>query len=176
MSDRLRLDLVLNDFVAAAVAAGRIRILSDGTPWRPLIHVADMARAIDWALDRPASLGAYLALNVGSDDWNYQVKDLAEAVQRVIPGVDISISTDAAPDRRSYRVDFGLFKRLAADHQPRYDLTTTVAELAEGLRRHRFADQDFHRSAYIRLNVLATLRQTGRLDDQLRWVAAGPGA
>jgi nucleoside-diphosphate-sugar epimerase len=173
MSDRLRLDLVLNDFVASAVAAGRIRILSDGTPWRPLIHVADMARAIDWALDRPAELGAGLAINVGSDDWNYRVKDLAEAVQRVIPGVEISISADAAPDKRSYRVDFGLFKRVAVDHQPQYDLATTVGELAEGLRRQKFADQDFYRSSYIRLNVLGALRQAGRLDDRLRW-AGGP--
>ena len=86
-SDRLRLDLVLNDFVAGAVASKRITILSDGTPWRPLINVKDMARAIDWAISRDvANGGEFLAVNVGSDEWNYQVKDLAEAVAKVIPG------------------------------------------------------------------------------------------
>ncbi len=81
MSDRLRLDLVLNDFVACALGQGQITVLSDGSPWRPLIDVADMARAIDWAIDRPASAGGrYLAINAGSDDRNYQVRDLANAV------------------------------------------------------------------------------------------------
>ena len=86
MSDRLRLDLVLNDFVAGAYAFREITILSDGTPWRPLIHVRDMARAIDWALERPAEHGgAFLALNAGSDDWNYQIRQLADAVARDRP-------------------------------------------------------------------------------------------
>src|SRR6185503_4928201 len=86
MSDRLRLDLVLNDFVAGAVASKKISILSDGTAWRPLIHVKDMARAIDWSIQRESSRGgSFLTVNVGDDRWNYQVKDLAEAVARVIP-------------------------------------------------------------------------------------------
>ena len=86
-SDRLRLDLVVNDFVAGAVAAGEINILSDGTPWRPLIHVQDMARAIEWAISREADNGGdFLAVNAGSDQWNYQVHDLADAVAAAIPG------------------------------------------------------------------------------------------
>ena len=102
MSDRLRLDLVLNDFVACAVAKREISILSDGTPWRPLIDVRDMARAIWWAIRRPASLGgAWLAVNVGSNDANYQVRDLAEAVAELIPRVGISINKDADSDKRS---------------------------------------------------------------------------
>ena len=122
-SDRLRLDLVLNDFVAAAVASKRITILSDGTPWRPLINVKDMARAIDWAIGRQMDCGGkYLAVNVGSDRWNYQVKDLANAVAQAIPGVDVSLNKDAQPDKRSYRVNFELFGEtgpgVSAGRQP----------------------------------------------------------
>ena len=92
MSDRLRLDLVLNDFVAGAHAFREITLLSDGTPWRPLIHVRDMARAIDWALERPADHGgAFLALNTGSDEWNYQIRQLADAVASIVPGVEVSV-------------------------------------------------------------------------------------
>ena len=114
MSERLRLDLVLNDFVASAVASGKITILSDGTPWRPLIHVKDMARAIDWGIERPLSAGGpFLVVNAGTNEWNYQVRDLAEAVVRIIPGTEVSINKDAQPDKRSYRVNFNLFQSLA---------------------------------------------------------------
>src|SRR5690606_8175502 len=100
-SARTRLDLVLNDFVAGAVSSGEITILSDGTPWRPLIHVDDMALAIEWAVTRPAENGgAFLSINAGSDEWNYQVKDLAEAVAAVVPGTMVSINPEAVPDKR----------------------------------------------------------------------------
>ncbi|MFZ2168835.1 MAG: SDR family oxidoreductase, partial [Methylococcaceae bacterium] len=88
-SDRLRLDLVLNDFVAGAVAEKKITVMSDGTPWRPLIAVPDMAKAMDWAISRSLDKGgAYLAVNAGSNNWNYQVRDLATTVAQVIPGTD----------------------------------------------------------------------------------------
>src|SRR4029453_18891013 len=102
MSDRLRLDLVLNDFVACALTAGRITVLSDGTPWRPLINVSDMARAIEWAVERDAQVGGdFLIVNAGSDTWNYQVHELAEAVARAVPGTEVSINRLAPPDKRS---------------------------------------------------------------------------
>ena len=170
MSDRLRLDLVLNDFVAAAVTSGRILILSDGTPWRPLIHVKDMARAIEWAIGRQESSGdAFLAVNVGSNGWNHQVKDLAEAVAAIIPGTDIEINQDALPDKRSYRVNFDLFEELAPHHQPEYDLHSTIIELKAGLEAMGFADSDFHDSNLIRLKTLKELRSGGFLDENLYW-------
>ena len=169
MSARLRLDLVLNDFVAAAIASKTIQILSDGTPWRPLIHVRDMARAIDWGIGRGGD--DFLTVNAGADDWNYQVKDLAQAVAQAIPGVETWINPDAGPDRRSYRVSFERFRRLAPDHQPRYGLAETVAELAEGLQRMGFADVDFRKSKFMRLNVLSDLRDRGLLDADLAWDA-----
>jgi nucleoside-diphosphate-sugar epimerase len=170
MSNRLRLDLVLNDFVAAAVSSGKIEILSDGTPWRPLINVKDMARAIDWAISREkASGGDYLAVNVGSNDWNYQVKDLAEAVTSVIPGLDVSINENAMPDKRSYRVSFDLFREMAPNHQPKCTLVESIRELKNGLESMGFNDSDFRNSSMIRLKVLDRLRANGFLNEKLEW-------
>lgn len=169
-SDRLRLDLVVNDFVAGAVAAGEISILSDGTPWRPLIHVQDMARAIEWAVQRPtASGGNFLAVNTGSDAWNYQVRDLAYAVADALPGTLVSLNADAPPDKRSYRVDFSLYRELAPRHQPRRTLTDAIAELRDGLLAMDFRDAAFRSSQLMRLRVLSALRESGQLTDALTW-------
>ncbi len=170
MSERLRLDLVLNDFVAGAVTSKNITILSDGTPWRPLINIKDMARAIDWAIQRsPDNGGEFLAVNIGSDEWNYQVKELAEAVAKVIPGVEISINENAQPDKRSYRVNFNLFKKLAPDYQPEVDLITTIEELKEGLEAMGFNNEDFRNSSFMRLKVLSRLREKDLLNERLEW-------
>ncbi len=172
-SDRLRLELVLNDFVACAVASKRITILSDGSPWLPLINVRDIARAVDWAVSRSAEDGGgYLAVNVGSDEWNYQVKDLATAVVSVIPGVDVSINEHAQPDSRSYQVDFTRFRSLAPEHQPRINLIASIEELKNGLVAMRFHDADFRNSRYMRLKVLTELQEQGCLDGELRWTGA----
>jgi nucleoside-diphosphate-sugar epimerase len=172
-SDRLRLDLVLNDFVAGAVASKKITILSDGKPWRPLINVKDMARAIDWAIYRDMDTGGeFLAVNVGTDDRNYQVKDLAEAVSTVIPDVRISINENAPPDKRSYRVNFDLFKQLAPKHQPVVTLEESVKELKEGLESMGFKDEDFRKSHYMRLNILTRLQEKGILNDKMQWIKA----
>jgi nucleoside-diphosphate-sugar epimerase len=175
MSDRLRLDLVLNDFVAGAYAFREITLLSDGTPWRPLIHVRDMARAIDWALERPAARGgAFLALNTGSDEWNYQIRELAEAVAGIVPGVEVSIREDAAPDARSYRVGFELFRELASEHQPRVGLAEAIQDLSAGLERMGFHDPDFRNSALMRLRVLDDLRRAGLVNESLEWAQPAP--
>lgn len=170
MSERLRLDLVLNDFVAGAVSTKKITILSDGTPWRPLIDIKDMAKAIDWAVMREAQSGGdFLAVNVGSDEWNYQVKELAEAVASVIPGVDVSINKNAQPDKRSYRVNFGLFKRLAPGYQPSVSLEQAIKELRVGLEAMNFSDGNFRSSMFMRLKVLNHLREQGLLNENLEW-------
>lgn len=171
MSPRLRLDLVLNDFVASAVAGGKITILSDGTPWRPLIHIRDMARAIEWAIKRESGAGGrFLPINVGRDDWNYQVKDLACAVAECIGGVKISINPNAAPDKRSYKVDFSRFASLAPGHQPRYDLEMAVKDLYDGLSSMRFNNPDFRDTEYMRLKVLKNHITSKRLDNDLCWL------
>ena len=170
ISERLRLDLVLNDFVACAVSSGKITILSDGTPWRPLINVKDMARAFEWAVGREASNGGAFALvNAGSNVWNYQVRELAEAVARVIPGTAVSINGDAPPDKRSYRVDFSRFERLAPNHQPVRTLEDTITELKTGLEAVGFCDPAFRDGWMIRLKMLDRLRNEGLLSERLEW-------
>ena len=171
MSDRCRLDLVLNDFAAGALASGEITVLSDGTPWRPLIDVRDMARAIEWAITRtPEQGGPVLVVNVGSDERNHQVRELAEAVAAAVPGTKVSINTAAPPDKRSYRVDFSLFRALAPEHQPREDLAASIDGLVAGLRAVGFADRDFRESTHtIRLKTLAAHLGEGRLSPDLRW-------
>ncbi len=171
MSERLRLDLVLNDFTAAAVASKKITVLSDGTPWRPLIHIKDMARVFDWAISREGdAIGDFLIVNAGSNEWNYQIRDLAEAVAQVIPNVEVSINEQAQPDERSYRVDFSLFKRLAPRHQPKMDLVSTIAELRSGLEAMSFQCTDFRNSHFMRLRVLQDLRAKGFLTERMGWV------
>ncbi len=170
LSPRLRLDLVLNDFVTSALVKGEIELLSDGTSWRPLIHVKDMARAVDWALHREGRNGGdFVALNTGSDEWNFQVLSLARAVQKRIPGVKISIGSQTATDSRSYRVDFSRFRALAPDFQPEENLSSAIMGLLAGLRKAGFRDTDFRNSSFIRLNVLNELKRTGQVTGDLFW-------
>jgi nucleoside-diphosphate-sugar epimerase len=134
-----------------------------------------MARAIDWAIPRQRGQGGdYLAINVGSDEWNVQVKELADAVARVIPGVDVSINKDAQPDKRSYRVDFGLFRKLAPTHQPVVSLAESIEELKRGLEAIHFRDKEFRASRHMRLMVLMELQEKGLLDSRLQWITTGP--
>jgi nucleoside-diphosphate-sugar epimerase len=169
-SNRLRLDLVINDFVAGAVTSKRIDILSDGTPWRPLINVLDMARAIEWAIIRkPENGGNFLAINTGSNNWNYQVKELAEVVAEVVEGCKVTVNADAPPDKRSYRVNFDLYKKLAPDHQPQFQLKPTIANLYESLVEMGFNDSNYRKSALMRLNVINQLKLNKILDEKLYW-------
>jgi nucleoside-diphosphate-sugar epimerase len=174
MSDRLRLDLVLNDFVAGALSNGEITVLSDGTPWRPLIDVEDMARAISWAINRnpEAAGGGYLAVNAGRDENNYQVRQLAETVARHVPGTRVSINTDAPPDKRSYKVDFSLFRKLAPDHIPQVPLEQSVQRLIDGIKRTPAIDGDFRGSLFMRLKTLEKHIAEQAIGTDLRWIAA----
>lgn len=170
MSPRLRLDLVLNDFVAAALTSDEIKVLSDGTPWRPLIHVTDMARGIEWAIMRTAGQGGrFLVVNAGSDRWNHQVAALAETVARRVSGTTVSINTNAPPDRRSYKVDFTLFSQLAPEHQPQMELDGAIDGLVRGLKTIKLEDAAFRTASQMRLHVLVNHIEAGRLTPDLYW-------
>jgi nucleoside-diphosphate-sugar epimerase len=170
ISDRLRLDLVLNDFVASALTSKRIDILSDGTPWRPLINIKDMARAIDWAIGREIKNGGkFLICNTGSNIWNYTVKELAEYVSQRLDNVSMSVNKDAPADKRSYRVNFDLFNSLAPEHTPQMDVVTTIDELTDGLNAIDFNDLEFRKSNLMRLNVLNGFLVEEKLNSKLRW-------
>ncbi len=170
-TNRLRLDLVLNDFVASALVNKEIVILSDGTPWRPMINTRDMARAFEWGIVRGKDKGGnFLAVNTGSTDWNVQIKPLAEAVALQIPGVKVLVNKDAAPDKRSYRVNFDLFKKLAPDHQPVWNLERTITELKDNFLEMKFSDSNFRESNLIRLKVLNALQQKQLINANLEWI------
>ncbi len=168
-SPRCRLDLVLNDFVASALSHGKITLLSDGTPWRPLIHVGDMARAMEWALCRTGG-PAFLALNAGSRKWNYQVKELAQAVSERVGRVPVELKSDAGPDKRSYRVDFSLFEKFAPHHQPKWTLAAAIDDLVQGLKPVISKGMDIRASEYVRLNVLSQLMGAQQIDANLNWI------
>jgi len=170
MSDRLRLDLVLNDFVASALLSKKITVLSDGSPWRPLIDVRDMARAIDWAICRSSKIGGqFLAINVGKNENNFQVKDIAEAVAEAIPGTKIEINTSAKSDARSYQVDFSLLEDLAPGFTPLISLRESISSLQNGISRMYFENELFRESEYIRLVSLKNHCLNDRLDKELNW-------
>ncbi len=165
-SDRLRLDLVLNDFVANAIANKKISILSDGTPWRPLIHVKDMARAMEWAIQRENG-SSFLIINTGSNNWNYQVKELAANVQQLFNNVEVSINIEAPPDKRSYKVCFDLYQQLAPHHQPQVNLIQAIEDIKGGLQFINFNDTNFRESDLIRLKAIQKLIDYSIIDEEL---------
>ena len=169
-SNRLRLDLALNDFVACAITSGEITVLSDGSPWRPLIDVEDMSRAIAWAMKREKDNGGqFLAVNTGSNNSNYQVRQIATAVANLIPNTKILINKDALPDKRSYSVNFDLYETLAPDSQPMVSLDQSISRLLDGLMKMGFSDKDFRNSPYMRLNTLRKHMVSNRIGKDLRW-------
>jgi len=170
MSDRLRLDLVLNDFVAGAIATGEINIMSDGSPWRPLINVRDMGRAIIWGIRRTASTGDnFLIVNAGSDEWNYQIKELAYAINGILKKTHVSINKDAQPDKRSYKVSFMKFKKLAEGYTPLYNLERSILDLVEGLNSIGFKDINYRQSPLIRLSAINELLSKNILNNRLEF-------
>jgi len=171
MSERLRLDLVLNDFVTCAFTSKHITILSNGSPWRPLINVIDMARAIEWAIVREkAQGGSYLAINVGTNESNFQVIDLAKSIAEIIPNISITINKDAPIDKRSYRVNFSLFRKLAPMHQPLVSIEESIKGMLAGLERMKFSDMNFRSNGLVRLKVLEEHVNSKRLDQRLSWI------
>ncbi len=169
-SPRLRLDLVLNDFVAGAIVDKSLSVLSDGTPWRPMINVKDMSRAIEWASNRSIRQGgAFLAVNTGQTQWNNQISTLANAVKELVKGTQVAINPNAPVDKRSYRVNFDLFESLAPDHQPIYNLNKTVEELRDGLLAMNFRIKNYRDSYMIRLKSLNLLQSKGYLNQHLYW-------
>lgn len=167
-SPRLRLDIVLNDFVANAYLNKNINILSDGFPWRPLIDVRDMARAIEWALNREIDNGGnFLVVNTGNNDQNFQVIELAKLIKNHINDINIKVNPNAQPDKRSYKVDFSLFKDLAKDYYPIHDINNSIKSLISLFEKINYNQHDFDNFKYIRLNILKKLKETNILNNNL---------
>jgi nucleoside-diphosphate-sugar epimerase len=152
-SPMLRIDLVVNNLLACAVALGEIRIMSDGTPWRPLIHCRDIARAFV-AFAEAAELPAGAAVNVGGNDENYQVRDVAALVEELVPGARVEFTGEAGNDPRSYRVDFGLLAELLPAFRLEYTLRRGMDELHAKLVQHEFSREDWDGDKFVRLRRL----------------------
>lgn len=168
-SPRIRLDLVLNDFVASALVNKKIDILSDGSPLRPLIDVEDMSRAMSWALQRKFSTDdATLIINIGRNDNNLTVLEMANLVKDALPGVVLSVNEDAVIDKRSYAVDFSLFKELSGDFYPKFKIEDSIVRLIDQLNPIKNRLNDFRDSNLVRHNTLRELKSLNILDSNLR--------
>ena len=173
-SPRLRADVVLNNLVCWAHTTGRIRLQSDGSAWRPIVHVQDIARAFAAALTAPRDAIHNQAFNVGADGENYQVRDLAEIVRNVVPGCSVEYADGAVSDPRSYRVDFAKLRRTFPDLEPGWNAAAGAKDLHAALQGAGITLSDFQGRTYIRLAQIKHLLDHGRLDPTLRWTAARP--
>jgi nucleoside-diphosphate-sugar epimerase len=169
VSPRLRVDVVVNNLVGYAHTTGEILIQSDGTPWRPLVHVEDISNALLAALHAPRELVHDEAFNVGTSAENYRIRDVAEIVEQVVPGARASFAEGGGPDKRSYQVDCSKIARVLPEFKPQWTVRRGVEELYEAYARNGLTFDEFTGTRYLRINRVRELQDAGRLDDELRW-------
>lgn len=172
VSPRLRFDLVLNNLTAWALTTGRVFIKSDGTPWRPIVHIEDISRAFLAALEAPRELIHNQAFNVGRSEENYQIRDLAEIVKETVPGCTIEFAADAGPDKRCYRADFSRIAKTLPAFQPKWDARRGARELYDAYKKVDLRVEDFEGPRYKRIDHIQGLLASGRLNADLRWQTA----
>jgi nucleoside-diphosphate-sugar epimerase len=176
VSPRLRFDLVLNNLTAWALTTGRVFIKSDGTPWRPIVHIEDISRAFLAALEAPIEAIHNQAFNVGRTEENYQIRDLAEIVKETVPGCAIEFAADAGPDKRCYRADFSRIRKALPGFQPQWDARRGARELYDAYRKVDLRLEDFEGARYKRIDHIQGLLASGQLDTNLRWTTAESAA
>jgi nucleoside-diphosphate-sugar epimerase len=169
VSARLRVDLVLNNLVGWAHTTGKVKIMSDGTPWRPLIHVEDLARATLAALEAPEDVVRGEAFNVGRESENYQVRELGDIVEEVVAGSEVEYAGSGDPDPRSYRVNFDKLKRAFPELELTWTARAGAEELAAAYRAAGLTLEVFESDRFTRLKRLRSLLERGDLDQSLRW-------
>jgi nucleoside-diphosphate-sugar epimerase len=168
-SPRLRLDIVLNDLVAWAHTTGRVYIKSDGTPWRPLVHIRDIIGAVIAVLAAPRESVHNQIFNVGRNDENYRVRELAEIVAEIVPGCRVEYAPGGGPDLRCYRVNFDKVGRLVPSFRPEWTARKGAQELHDAYRTVGLTFEDVERGRYVRISEIQRLQKAGRLDGALRW-------
>ena len=169
MSPRLRFDLVLNNLVAWAVTTGQIYMKSDGSPWRPIVHIRDISQAFACVLRAPVEDVHNQAFNVGRSEENYRIREIAEAVGQVVPGCEVAFADDASPDKRSYQVNFDKIRTVLPDFRPEWTARKGAAEVYAALRQAELTPEDFEGRRYRRIKHLLGLMEAGRLTTDLRW-------
>jgi nucleoside-diphosphate-sugar epimerase len=169
LSPQLRADLVVNNLVGYAVTTGEVLIMSDGSPWRPLVHVEDIGRAFLAVLRTPRAQVHNEAFNIGRPGDNYRVREIAVRVQSAVPGSQVRFADGASPDRRNYRVDFSKAARLLPEFKPWWTLQAGIEQLREAYTKHGLTTDQFLSRRYHRVAQIRQLCESGAIDDTLRW-------
>ena len=170
LSPRLRFDIVLNNLVAWALTTGKIHLKSDGTPWRPIVHIEDISRAFIATLEAPARTVFNEAFNVGQTDHNYRIRDLAQIVAEVVPGCTLGFADDAGPYKRSYRVSFEKIRRQLPAFKPQWDARMGAEQLYKAYRSSGLTLEEFEGPRYQRIGHIKKLLAEGILDADLRHI------
>jgi nucleoside-diphosphate-sugar epimerase len=169
VSPRMRFDTVLNNLVGAAFTTGKVVVLSDGTPWRPVVHVQDVARAFHAVLVAPRSVIHDEAFNTGAEHLNHQIRELAELAASVVPGAEVEVQDQAGADQRTYKADFTKFARTFPDFEFRWNAATGAEDLAASFATIGLTHDQFVDDRFTRLSWLNHLMRSGALDASLRW-------
>ncbi len=169
VSPRLRFDIVLNNLVAWAFTSGKVLLKSDGTPWRPIVHIEDISRAFLAVLAAPRAAVHAQAFNVGRNDQNYRIREIAEIVKETVPGCEVAFAEGAGPDKRNYRADFSKISRALPSFQPQWDARKGARQLYEAYKAIGLRLQDFEGPRYRRIDQIKRLLAEGNLGRDLRW-------
>jgi nucleoside-diphosphate-sugar epimerase len=175
VSPRLRFDVVLNNLVAWAFTSGKVFLKSDGTPWRPIVHIEDISRAFIAVLGAPRDVVHAQAFNVGRNDQNYRIREIAEIVKETVPGCEIAFAEDAGPDKRNYRADFSKIERALPEFKPQWDARKGARQLHAAYLEIGLKLDDFEGPRFRRIDQLKQLMAEGHLGGDLRWIRE-PGA
>jgi nucleoside-diphosphate-sugar epimerase len=170
VAPRLRFDIVLNNLTAWAVTTGKVLLKSDGSPWRPVVHVDDICRAYIALLEAPVEAVCNRAFNIGTTTENYQIRDLARTVASVVPNCEVSLASDAAPDKRCYRVDCNRIAREVPGFKPQWTIARGAEQLYETYREVGLSLEEFEGPRFQRIAHVKQLVESGKLDASLRWV------
>jgi len=173
VSPRLRLDIVLNDLVAWAYTTGRIFVKSDGTPWRPIVHIRDITAALLAILEAPVDRIFNEVFNVGRTEENYRISELAEIVSETVPGCRVEYAADGGPDKRCYRINCDKIRRVLPGFQPQWTARQGARELCDAYRAAKLTYEDIEKGRYFRINHIQRLAKSGQLDSSMRWANSG---
>lgn len=169
ISPSLRLDLVVNNLVAWAYLTGEVAIMSDGTPWRPIIHVEDLCKAFLAVLEAPVEKISNQAFNVGISEENYQIKNIAKEVEKIVPNSHVEILNKTGPDERTYRVDFSKIKKTLTQFKPTWNVRKGIEELYQAYKNFGLTQKDFQSPKYFRVRWIKHLIESKKLDHELKW-------